>query len=145
MPKYIFHEGEIELSVQWNDHSISAFTLPASDGTNDVSLVISRDRGASMTDLARYADQQIVESAKSLNEYQLLQRTQEQLSINGHAHSAITMDSSWLGPELTHVQQRQSILRILDYFLLITMTTTKSSFPQHAALWPQILGTLQLR
>src|SRR5690242_19153498 len=120
MKEYRLNEGDIRVPKDWRDRTVNAFVLPQADGGGSAtSFVVTRDTETQSATVEHYADLQLVEAAKKLGRYKLIERCRTQIS----GESAMQVDYTWVTPERIAVWQRQAYVQYADYFLIFTLTT----------------------
>jgi hypothetical protein len=142
MKAYTLNEADIEVPEHWKDGTINAFMLPSSKDAReaDASLVITRDADAESADVEKYADSQLVNAAKNLNRYRLIERRSSSISDE----PAMEIDFTWITPERIEIRQRQAYVRHEDLFLIFTLTSRASDFARYEGVWEETIASVQL-
>jgi hypothetical protein len=141
MKAYRLHEADIQIPDNWQDNTINTFSLSSGKGSNVANLTITRDAVTQSKDVQSYADQQLVEAAKKLKGYTLLERQ----AIQVNQQPAVEANYTWTTPERIEVQQRQVYVKHGTAFLIFTLTSRASDFKDYEATWGDFVGSIRLR
>jgi hypothetical protein len=141
MKTYRLHEADIQIPDNWQDNTINAFSLSSGKSGNVANLTITRDAVTQSKDVQSYADQQLVEAAKKLKGYKLIDRRSTQ--INGQ--SSIEANFTWLTPERIEIQQRQVYVMRDKTFIIFTLTARANDFKDYENTWVTIVNSIRLR
>jgi hypothetical protein len=143
MKSYRLNEADLILPDNWKDTTINAFILPSSNkaGEAEATFVITRDSETKQDGVEHYADLQLVEAAKKLNRYKLIERRQTKISNR----PAIQVDYTWVTPERIEIRQRQAYVSYQSAILIFTLTVRASDFEPHQPAWENAISSLKLR
>ena len=141
-----YHINELHFSIPsgWKDNSMQALILPAAEGdksASEAALVITRDGAHPELLLSQYADQHLVESARRLPGYKLLERR----TIEAGGEPAIAVIQLWTPPGQVNVLQRQLIMKSLDLFLSLTLSIRETEKHRMEGVWQGIVRSIQRR
>lgn len=142
MKSYRLNEADILLPDNWKDTTINAFILPSSSksGEAEATFVITRDSEAA-GNVEHYADLQLVEAAKKLNRYKLIERGQTRIGNR----PAIQVDYTWVTPDRIEIRQRQAYLNYQASILIFTLTVRASDFEPYLTAWENAIASVRLR
>ena len=141
MKEYKLNEAELMLPDDWRDNTVNAFVVPSGSQGAGASFVVTRDANASTDEVYAYADQQLVEAAKKLSGYHLLNR--HPIHVDGQP--TVQSNFTWRTPENMEVQQRQLIVRQDELFLIFTLTARVGDFHLYENAWRDVIGSIRLR
>ncbi|MGC5704385.1 DcrB-related protein [Pseudomonas sp. NFXW11] len=138
MSSYRIQEADLDIPDAWQDQSINIFKLPAVNGAQEASFVISRDRSQGDTPFADYVANQLNAAEQQLPEFKLIKRW----DFDMHGHAAVLLDYSWKreGRELL---LRQVFVERKPAVLITTLTTTANDLAQHEPAWKQAMQSLK--
>jgi len=140
MTLYRTQEAELEIPESWQDQSINIFKLPAVNGSNEASFVISRDAGQGDDSFAEYVVKQLKSAEQQLPAFKLIQTWDFVL----HGHAATLLDYSW-EREGRELMLRQVFVERKPAVLITTLTTTPGDLMHHERAWKQVMATLTPR
>jgi hypothetical protein len=143
MQEYWINEGSLLLPDHWRDTTINVFSMPSSKNSREASatFLITRDDETKVDSLNHYADLQLVEAARKLSKYKLIQRRETRINHR----PAIEIDFSWRTPERAEIIQRQAYLQQGSGFLIFTFTVQTGKPIDLEGNWNEILASIQLR
>ncbi len=150
MPRHHLSEAELSLPHGWQDQSVTSYVLPRPGdprGVGEATLVVTRDYEAVRElpagegFLDRYADRQLVESARRLTKFECVGRSAA--AVGGRR--ALVVDTAWTLPDGQRVRQRQAFVRLGDRVLVFTLTARADDFDKYAGLWAEVAAGVQWR
>lgn len=132
--------ADLQVPEEWTDHSVHSFVAPPMDGAGSASFVITRDAATAGDDIGRYVDQHLVEAAKALRGYRVLET--RRMIVGGRP--SVERTYAWRTPENLAVRQRQVCLRHDQSFIVITMTAKEEDFRAHEPAWTNVMQSIRL-
>jgi hypothetical protein len=141
MQEYRLNEADLVIPDGWQDNTIKAFSAPVTNGGGSANFVITRDAKTGSPDVAAYADQHLVESAKKLKGYNLIGRRSQ--PVDGQP--SITVDYTWSTPDRIEVQQRQAYVQHGAMFLIFTMSAKSVDFSRFEGEWNKFMAGVRIR
>jgi hypothetical protein len=135
------NEADMAIPEGSSDHTVNAFLFPRAGGEGDASFVVTRDSETKSDTVEHYADQQLVDAAKRLGGYTLIERRAGRLGSQG----SIQVDCTWVGPGEVLLRQRQAYVQLKSGFLIFTLTARANDFDRHEAAWRETIASVRLR
>jgi hypothetical protein len=126
MPRYQNADLNFEVPADWQDRTIVAFAAPAKPGRALApNLVLTRDPAGDKESVASYADRQLVEFAKRLEDFDLRDRRERTLG----GLPAVEFEFTWHNT-LGVLQQRQVCVLLGKRTVLnFTLSALQEDFP----------------
>jgi len=139
MVSYRINEAEFNVPADWQDQSLIAFKIPATNGTKDASFVITRDFTRKQSRFAEHIDTQLKMFDKQLPEFRL--KKNESFQFQDHA-------GVWLEYEWTQGAARLAIRQVFydrqDYALICTLTTLPEDVSAIDPIWRTVMSRMKL-
>lgn len=126
---------------QWQNRSIIAFAAPLEPGQSVApNVVLTRDLVAPGQTFRSYADSQMVELAKRLDQFNLINRQETQL----HNVPAVSLLFSWHGQPGIFMQWQMFFPGANGVIFSGVATATEADFPRYQQVFAQIFGTIEI-
>jgi hypothetical protein len=140
-----YEDKEIALEVpdHWEDRSIIAFSAPADPKKPMVpNVVITREKPNPGENFDEYANRQLVQNARTVNQFKLLNHSKTTLG----GAPAVDIGFAWRHEVLgVSLQQRQLIVQRGPRMLSIVLTATDEDYAALEAEFEAILATVRMR
>lgn len=136
------HDGiSMDVPRDWEDRSIAAFSMPVAPGARTTAnIVMTRDTLKGKETLASYADKQMVELAKKLDQFDLHERKETTLG----GVPAVELRFGWKGVGGL-VDQRLVMLATKDQKVLnFTATAPKGEADKLAPIFDRIFASVKV-
>ena len=143
MPPFWMNEGAFEVEEGWHDQSVTALSFPAGVTPAEASLTVTREplgqtgNGA----LGSYIDRQLIKLAKTCPDFELVARTNSEIS----AKPSQTIEFTWRTPDGAPVRQRQTVVANGPVALVFTATSKADRFERFATLFEKTIASFQFR
>jgi hypothetical protein len=140
MPRYQNADLNFEVPSDWQDRTIVAFAAPAKPGRALApNLVLTRDPAGDKESVASYADRQLVEFAKRLDDFDLQERRERTLG----GLPAVEFEFTW-NNTLGVLQQRQVCVLLGKRTVLnFTLSALQEDFPALEPAFNTILASVR--
>jgi hypothetical protein len=139
MPRYQSADLKFDVPADWQDRTITAFAAPPKPGRKVVpNLVLTREAGDGRESVTAYADRQLVEFAKRLDDFELEQRRERPLG----GLPAVELTFTWHNP-LGVLRQRQLCVLLRGHTVLnLTLSALAEDFAAVEPAFDAILASL---
>lgn len=140
MPRYENTDIAFDYPRDWEDRSFVSFAAPTRPNTTTTNVVMTRDKLGEDEDLKRYADRQLVEMAKRLDAFQLLEK--RDIEIDGA--TAVDIKFSWRGSAGPLVQRLTVLPGKERQVMNLTCTTGKKDASDMVPVFDRIVSSIKL-
>ena len=140
MSRYDSRDVAFDVPRHWEDKTLVAFSAPARPGQATApNLVMTRDTLGPGDTLVGYADQQLSELSKRLQEFELVERSERTLG----GQPALEVHFEWLGQSGPLEQRLVIALGRRRQLYCFTVTAAKADAEQLQPLFERILSTIR--
>lgn len=140
MSRYDSRDVTFDVPRHWDDKTLVAFSAPARPGQATApNLVMTRDTLGPGDTLVDYAERQLSEMAKRLQEFELVSRSERSLG----GQPALEMHFEWLGQAGPLEQRLVIALGRRRQLYCFTVTSAKADGEQQGPLFERILSTVR--
>jgi hypothetical protein len=140
MPVHEHPDYNFEVPKDWADKTVVAYTAPARAGQKMTpNLILTRTPAEGDETVAQYADKQLVELAKKLEHFHLIERKEQTLG----GLPAVALTFTWHTPG-GPLHQRTTFVKVRGWLMLaFTFTAMKGEFSAHEPALNAIMSSLQ--
>lgn len=138
MLPYQINEGHLRVPAHWRDQSMNIFQIPAANGAQDASFIISRDANIGDDGFTAYIERQVAQCQQSLPQFALLNRHQFSEPM-----SYAWLDYTWENGG-RRIMLRQLFFEHSPCHIIATLTLRPEDAGIHEPAWREVLRSIKL-